>query len=339
MLQRLRLHNFQRHSRLDIEFDPQVTVLVGKTDAGKSAVLRALKWLMLNRPRGDAFIRNGSERCKVMLLCDGHTISRSKGKSNQYKLAGQVFKAFSNDVPEPVAQLLNAGSLNFQDQHDPSFWFHLTSGQLAQELNAIVDLSVIDRFLARLHSKLRKAKSTVDVSQTRLREALAAQETLSDVPELARSFEQLQTQQQRADELKQAIAELSALVQTANKRRLLVQVLLGTLMDAEELNKRTSSWLALSSRCQALAKLVSSIQQRQAALQQGLPDISTLVELENEASKLRKQATQLQIRISQIRNGQSSTQTLAESLQEARAKLKQCLGKECPTCGQPIVSL
>ena len=43
-IESLSLHNFQCHEHLDIAFDPQLTTIVGPSDVGKTAILRALKW-------------------------------------------------------------------------------------------------------------------------------------------------------------------------------------------------------------------------------------------------------------------------------------------------------
>lgn len=41
MIRRIVLRNFQNHRRLRIDLDPRVTTVVGPSDAGKSAVVRA----------------------------------------------------------------------------------------------------------------------------------------------------------------------------------------------------------------------------------------------------------------------------------------------------------
>ena len=134
MLKKMRITNFQKHQDLKISFDPGVTVVVGPSDAGKSAVIRSLRWLSTNEPKGDSFIREGAEFAEAKLLVDDHTIARFRGKENTYSLDGSEFKAFKDKPPEQISSLLNVGDVNFQGQHDAIFWFSLTAGEVAKGL-------------------------------------------------------------------------------------------------------------------------------------------------------------------------------------------------------------
>lgn len=57
---KLRIQNFQAHKDTTIEFD-RITTIVGPSDIGKSAVLRALKWVAKNEPNGTSFVRDGDK--------------------------------------------------------------------------------------------------------------------------------------------------------------------------------------------------------------------------------------------------------------------------------------
>lgn len=57
---KLRIQNFQAHKDTTIEFDC-ITTIVGPSDIGKSAVLRALKWVAKNEPKGTSFVRDGDK--------------------------------------------------------------------------------------------------------------------------------------------------------------------------------------------------------------------------------------------------------------------------------------
>jgi exonuclease SbcC len=193
MLERLRLQNFQAHSDFKLKFDERVTTVVGTSDVGKSSIVRALRWVTQNKPSGDAFVREGEDRCKVSLKLDEQWVTRIKGKGvNECNVAGQAFKAFRADVPEPVNRLCNVGDVNFQQQHDSPFWFSLTAGQVSKELNAVVDLDVIDKTLANVMKELRRARSVVNVCEGRIREAEEKEEELSWVPEMVKDWKKLE---------------------------------------------------------------------------------------------------------------------------------------------------
>ncbi len=83
---KLIIENFQSHEYTEIDFVPGLNVFVGPSDSGKSSILRALRWVLFNQPRGKDFIRTGAAKCQVRLIFDdGTEIIRVRGKSiNRY---------------------------------------------------------------------------------------------------------------------------------------------------------------------------------------------------------------------------------------------------------------
>jgi len=201
MLERIRLTNFQCHAQLKVKPGKQITAVVGDSDSGKSSLCRGIRWLVLNKPRGSGFIRWGQKRCSVKIRLDGHDIERVKdSKGNRYILDGKEFKAAGNDVPGDIGVLLGMGPENFQQQHDSPFWFDRTPGELAKELNKIVDMGIIDRVVGEVASRLRKAKATELVCKERL---LAAQEKLKEldfVADMVADFNRLEVLEKTAIE-------------------------------------------------------------------------------------------------------------------------------------------
>lgn len=174
MLTRAVFRDFQPHKKVIIDFD-LITVIVGSSDKGKSALMRALGWVFTNEPQGDKFVRWGQKFTSVLVDVDGHTVGRKRGAgANKYTLDGEEFVAFGTAVPEPIAKLLAITPTNIQEQLDSPFWFMLSPGQVSRELNAIINLDVIDGTLSALAQEVRKAKSVVDVTETRLLEAKSA---------------------------------------------------------------------------------------------------------------------------------------------------------------------
>jgi DNA repair protein SbcC/Rad50 len=162
MLKSIALKNFQQHKKLKLEFGP-ITVFVGQNGKGKSTIIRALKWAMLNKPRGTDIIRWGAKDCAVGIEFDDHTLIRRRtGRDNFYFLDNEELKAFGSDVPEPIANILDVSELNFQGQHDSSFWLSLTPSAVTKELNRIVDMSAIDELSKKAKSYLSRAKTVFE---------------------------------------------------------------------------------------------------------------------------------------------------------------------------------
>ncbi|RAL26399.1 AAA family ATPase [Thermoflavimicrobium daqui] len=110
-LKKLVIENFQSHERTEIDFVFGLNVLVGPSDSGKSAILRALRWVLFNMPRGTDFIRRDADRCQVTLtLMDNTQIIRLRSASiNRYTLINpegqeQIFEGFGNTVPHEILE-------------------------------------------------------------------------------------------------------------------------------------------------------------------------------------------------------------------------------------------
>lgn len=188
MISRLRLRNVQSHASLTVPLDQPITTIVGASDLGKSAILRALKWVCLNKPRGEGLLRVDTKQTKVEAVVDGRILLRERGEQNLYRLDGVEYRAFGNDVPEDIAKMLGVGDLNFQDQHDAPFWFSLSPGQVAKELNRVVDLDLIDEAMSKLSSGVRAAKQECEVAKTVKEQAAEAVAETTGIEAVSEEF-------------------------------------------------------------------------------------------------------------------------------------------------------
>ena len=168
------LSNFESHQHTVIEFDQNMTVLVGTSDHGKSAIIRALYWVAFNRPAGDEFRSFGSKLTKVEVVTDVAKITREKGdKLNRYTLEALKdgsklhFNGFGQSVPEEIKQALNLKDINFKTQFDDNFLLPpISSGEVARQINQFVDLDVIDRALANISAEYRNLNNQIEEHKT-----------------------------------------------------------------------------------------------------------------------------------------------------------------------------
>jgi exonuclease SbcC len=158
------IENFEVHKYLELDLDLHVTVLVGDTNVGKSAVKRAIEWVVFNRPAGDDY-RNwdNPDFTRVTLhTSEGFQIERHRSdKDNSYIISKAGMEpieltGFGQTVPEEVSKVLNLKSINFQGQEDPTFLINDTSGEAARKLNEVANLELIDESLKRINDLYRK---------------------------------------------------------------------------------------------------------------------------------------------------------------------------------------
>lgn len=320
MLKRLSLKFFQIHRRRIVELDRHVTTFVGITDAGKSTLLRALRWVCLNQFDGpaDEFISWGRDFAQVRLDFGRHKLTRRKGDTNSYKLDGKTFLAFgAGKVPDEVAALLAVDDVNFQQQLDAHFWFSETPGEVSRQLNSIVNLSAIDETLADISTRLTRARADARVAQDRLRAAREQRSELAWVPSVSDELEQLEQQERAINARGPALTRLRGLLADVSEHE-------GTAKNAGDAAEGLG--IVLSSeqnaqekrlRVKTLSRLLASVERAELVASTSLPDLPDATKLER------------------LRARRERLADLLYRLQEWEALL--CRSSQlCPTCGQPI---
>ena len=334
MLKKLQILNFQKHKRLRIDLDPQITAIVGESDTGKSSIIRSLRWLSMNRPRGDSFVREGAKNASVRLQVDEHDIARRRGsKGNSYVLDGNELKAFGTDVPDQITNVLNVDEVNYQLQHQPPYWFTLTAGEVAKELNKIVDLEVIDTVVSNVASRLRKAKTEVEVVKNRLDKIKTKQNELKYVPQVANELKELEKSQEIKFSLDTRVSALGALKVEAGK-------LAEKIKNAEEIIsnglmviERGSVCTTASDQVNELNELIEKVKEAKSKTEAEVPDLNELNELKEEVLNKRARLKIVADIVSDIRGRMNQLELTREALLESKDMLGEFVGEVCPVCG------
>ena len=196
------IENFQCHRSLSFSLPEKgVVALIGETDSGKSAVLRALGWLFFNRPIGFSFLGPFGKECRVsMELPNSTRIERIRGPSkNCYVLSlpkqeePLVLSAVGNEVPEEVRQILPMHPiLNVQWQHDPPFMLRMSPGERSRLLNEATDAAAIDRaiqFAKANEARAKEAEAAAEEDHEKAKADLARFARLPQLLALAKSIE------------------------------------------------------------------------------------------------------------------------------------------------------
>jgi len=216
MLKKLIVRNFGKHKRKVIRFDPKITCLVGPSYSGKSTILRALRWVMLNKPAGNRFIKWDAKTTKVILDIDDDRVIRQRGKTNTYTLRTPKeelgYAAFGNDVPQTIQQIINVGEDNFQRQHDSPFWFADSAGEVNRKLNNIVSLGLIDTTLKNIAGKQRNNNAEITVLENRVRALVDEKLELSPILKAKKELDRLTTQAKKINRATTDLSELETLV-------------------------------------------------------------------------------------------------------------------------------
>ncbi|WP_035571268.1 AAA family ATPase [Halonatronum saccharophilum] len=161
IIKSVEIYNFQSHKDTKIDFDKGLNVITGPSDQGKSAIIRAIRWVLYNEPRGDDFIRHGHKECHVGVeLGSGYKIIRKKTPSkNRYILVEpggeeHIFERIGSGVPEEIlnihrmrkVQLDNKDeiSLNMDFQLEGAFLLTDTGSTRAKVLGRLINVHLVD---------------------------------------------------------------------------------------------------------------------------------------------------------------------------------------------------
>lgn len=212
-----------------------MTVILGQTDQGKSAIIRALKWVLYNEPRGTDFITAGCKYCRVELeMQDGSIIIRERdGQRNRYILKQngqeQIFEGFGNTVPLEIVKVHGipkiyidrdaTSAVNLAEQLEPPFLISESGSNRAKALGRLVGIHIID---AAQRATLK------DLSDSQQRHKLLEKD-IADLTDELQSYENI-------DMLAEKITHLKSILEKLKQKRHIILKLTQLKQELEPTN-------------------------------------------------------------------------------------------------------
>lgn len=326
MIKSLSVTNFQSHKSAELNFAPGVNVIIGASDSGKTAILRALNWIISNRPSGDAFRSSwgGATECRVDLT-DGNWIARTKDKDgNQYELNAEVMKAMGQSVPEAISKVLNLNSINQQSQMDAPFLLSASAGEVAQTLNEVVGLEDIDKTLTAANRMVRAANQDMEREQAQIATMTAQKAAFDGLDGLDGMLTRLEDLNAALTRTRAQEAELNRLVIAATEvREQVVQ-----MRRAADLWPELKAVLATDQKANTLAvqatnleMLVENITSARAAIVK-VRNVATLMPEHNELYAKYEKAFDTDIEIGKLAVFIGDASTIFNACEDARLVTK-----------------
>lgn len=345
MFKELIIKNFQSHKESKLEFSKGVNIIVGSSDSGKTAILRALRWLVWNRPSGDAFRSDWGGKTSVELFTDDAHIVRSKDKEAEYVLGDTHFEAFRTDVPKEIQDALNMSEINFQQQLDSPFLLTDSPGEVAQHFNKVARLDKIDSGLQNVQRSIReleqdiKYKSNTLTEQETTLESYAFLEKMEvDVEvleDMEKSLQGKETRKERLSDLikdyKFSVVELGEFENTIKLEKQVNQV----LQFIDERTEIDMKEVKLERLVDKIKDVRDEIQEYEAVLatEEQVNDLLELIERRDEIATDYKSLQEDLIRLNKnnaiIKHKQESLEVMQETFTKE-------MGSVCLLCGQPI---
>jgi DNA repair exonuclease SbcCD ATPase subunit len=359
MIEQLTIQNFQSHKDSTLNFDPGVNVIIGNSDSGKTAILRALRWLINNRPLGNEFRSNWGGETVVAIETDNETISLSiddKGKDKTYNWDGSEFKAFGTDIPEEIKQALNISEINLQTQFDQPFLLSSSPGEIAAHFNKIAHIDQIDKANRNVTGWINNINSVIGHDEEKNRPASGLIKTLKELESQLAEFtdlekfeielEVLEGMKERWQEKVNKLAKLKSLITSTERTEKEIETTSNVLEFEKPVNDLLSFWQQWEESNfakKSLSKAIFQIKETDKRLQ----EVNTLIQYSdnvNELLKLYKEQDNL-IEVKNSLNKTVSainrTNTLFEresgNLTLKIALFKKEMPNECPLCGSKTI--
>ncbi|HYF78693.1 MAG TPA: AAA family ATPase [Symbiobacteriaceae bacterium] len=255
------IENFQSHARSELTFGRGLNVIIGPSDNGKSAILRAIRWALYNEPRGSEFVRSGARECRVTVtMSDGAevvrelTLTKSGAPSrNRYlvKAAGadefQVFEGFGTEVPLEVIRahgmpqvLLDTDKrvvLSFGSQLEGPFLMAESGSLRARAIGRLLGVHVVDAAMRNTQRDQRTVKQETARLEQRLEQYDKDLAQYADIPEQEARLERAEALLTQAEALRARLARLEQVqegLDRANREEIMLGARLAGLGDLPE---------------------------------------------------------------------------------------------------------
>ena len=214
MIKRVEIQNFQSHKNTLLEFVPGTNVIIGESDAGKSAIFRAINWVITNRPLGDTFRSDwGGDTRVAIYTAEGDVIERIKTSTrNVYVINGKPLTAFGSEVPEQVSEILRMDEANIQSQMDVPFLLAVSPGEAARLLNKAASIDDIDYTLSNLRSEYQKISNNIKFNEGKLKDYEEEIKEYDNIPILEEKLERVENTEKELEKQEQRLVKLTQLV-------------------------------------------------------------------------------------------------------------------------------
>jgi exonuclease SbcC len=318
-LEKVEICNYQSIDDLSLDLGPW-TVLVGSSNSGKSAVLRALRDLFQNAD-SPAVVRVGAKHFEVKAHLSDTLVSLTRGKAQStYGVDGEVYAKSGRSVPAPVSEALRIPAEgvweHYAAQLDPPYLLSLPASQIASLLAELTESDRIGRAVSEINKRKMSWSRTREIRAGDAERAKATLEAeYADLPQTGAALEKAK---QTYDGLKDDLALCDGLEAVLKHHTTLTQTL-----------------ASLTSKRDALAGKVT--EEATMIAHRAGERLASVTLLDEALSKHRKLVTGLRDQRTRKESAEQAQASLKEQVAEFEALVSQIPETEtCPMCGSKV---
>lgn len=228
-VRKIKIQNFQSHEYSEVLLSDGMNILSGTNNAGKSAVARAISWVMYCES-GTSHIRTDAKECSVEIeFNNGDVIKRTrKGDHNfiQFKNATDkeftTYKSFGNKYPKVVRDFLQNppeydkfDPLAYSGQTNKNFLIDIKPSALPEIISCLVGTDDLDIAAKNVNSSINQIKVKITgVEEEIEKDKLTLEEDYNTLDEQIEIFEELKKLNKSINDKEKLISNMLVLLNT-----------------------------------------------------------------------------------------------------------------------------
>ena len=352
MIKFVKLINFQGHKDTYIEFDKGTNAILGNTDAGKSTLFRAINWVAFNKPSGKNYPSHWDteKECLVEIgLDNGVSVFKGRDKTgNYYRLSTHEgdFRAIgSGEPPKEIQQALNLIPINIQSQLSAPFLLSEKPGKVAQMLNEVMDLDIIDHAIAQAKLLKTRAASDLKTEKVILLKIENSLEEYSYLEEMSSEVSLLETLIWKTKDLDEKNQSLNKLIIDIKENHTIINKAQIHVIFEKPINDifiLIEAYNKCEGKNKQLENSIQNIKQKTRIIDRNKKIIYFKKEIDkilNDVKKLnqmKKELEPLKNLIQRIKTAEKNKEEKETKYWKTQKKYKEKCPKECPFCGKEM---
>lgn len=274
----MRIKGFQTHKETHVQFHEGLSVITGPTGGGKTAIIRAFRWVALGEPKGEAFINEAVGFAEVtVIMKNGIEITKYRKNGSTSYAVSTIEETFDKaDVPLEVQQILGItpqtfGSfettLNFAYQLEAPFLLSEPGSAGAKILGVLAGTEDVDGSIQDISKETHAARDTKK----------RAEQDIVKINTNLLGFDDLRDWQVRLEECQRLVSVLESDDQKKERLKGYNIGMTASATTIKELDERIQSLAITGSLIEELTQ-VQKNQQRRATLLVHSRQLKTLTE-------------------------------------------------------------
>lgn len=231
-VRKIKIQNFQSHEYSEVILSDGLNILSGTNNAGKSAVARAISWVMYCES-GTSHIRTDAKECSVEIeFNNGDVIKRTrKGDHNfiQFKNATDTdfttYKSFGNKYPKVVRDFLQNppeydkfDPLAYSGQTNKNFLIDIKPSALPEIISCLVGTDDLDIAAKNVNTSINQIKVKITgVEEEIEKDKQKLEEEYNTLDEQIEIFEQIKTLSISINAKEKLIANMAVMLNSYNE--------------------------------------------------------------------------------------------------------------------------